>query len=96
MDETSISIQWGAVICIDRNSEITGYLLRYGEASGQQRGEILQRAGNGDEGGGATILGLNTLTTYYYFEVAAVSQNGRGPFATIIAPILLYGKTYMH
>ena len=28
---SSITVQWGRVSCIDRNSEITGYTVRYGQ-----------------------------------------------------------------
>ncbi len=90
-DETSITVQWDAVPCIDRNSEITDYVLRYGEASSDQREEA-QIAGSGDEGGMSTITGLSPLTTYYV-EVAAISDSGTGPFASITVRTPLYGET---
>ncbi len=90
-DETSITVQWGAVPCIDRNSEITGYVLRYGEASSDQREEAVI-AGSGDKGGTSTITGLSPLTSYS-IEVAAVSDSGIGPFASITVRTPLYGET---
>ncbi len=83
--ETSITVQWDAVPCIDRNSEIAGYMLRYGEASS----EAIPRSGG--EGGMYTITGLSPLTTYY-IEVAAVSDSGIGPFAGITVQTPLYRK----
>jgi len=78
--ETSITVQWDAVVCIDRNSVITGYMLRYGEASSDQREEEMI-PGTGDEGGMYTITGLTPYTDYS-IEVAAFSGSGTGPFAT--------------
>ncbi len=77
--------------CIDRNSEITGYVLRYGEASSDQREEAVT-AGSGDESGTSTITEL-TPYTEYSIEVAAVSDNSTGPFASITVQTPLYGKT---
>ncbi len=83
-DETSITVQWDAVACIDRNSEITGYKLRY---TGYE--EAIPQSG--DVGGTSTITGLSPLTSYS-IEVAAVSDSGIGPFASIIVRTPLYGK----
>ncbi len=75
------------MVCIDRNSEITGYALRYGEASSDQREEAVI-TGSGDEGGVSTITGL-TLYTEYAIEVAAVNSDSQtGPFASITAQTL--------
>ncbi len=75
------------MVCIDRNSEITGYVLRYGEASSDQREEAVT-AGSGDERGVSTITGL-TPYTEYSIEVAAVNSDSQtGPFADISAQTL--------
>ncbi len=75
------------MVCIDRNSEIIGYVLRYGEASSDQREEAVT-AGSGDEGGTSTITGL-TPYTEYSIEVAAVNSDSQtGPFANIAARTL--------
>ncbi len=78
------------MVCIDRNSEITSYVLRYREASSDQREEA-EIAVSGDEGGMYHITGLSPLTIYY-IEVAAVSGSGIGPFAGITVQTPLYGK----
>ncbi len=79
------------MVCIDRNSEITGYVLRYGEASIDHR-EDEEIAVSGDGGGMYVIATLSPLTSYY-IEVAAVSDSGIGPFASITVRTPLYGKT---
>ncbi len=79
------------MVCIDRNSEITGYVLRYGEASNDQREEAVI-AGSGDEGGMSTITGLSPLITYS-IEVAAVSDSDAGSFAGITVQTPVYGET---
>ncbi len=79
------------MVCIDRNSEITGYVLRYGEASIDQREEEVI-AGSGDEGGMYVIVTLSPLTSYY-IEVAAASDSGIGPFTNITVQTPLYGKS---
>ncbi len=85
-DETSITVQWDAVACIDRNSEIRGYKLR---CIGCSYEETIP--GSGGEGGVNTITGLSPLTTYS-IEVAAVSDSGIGPFAGITVQTPLYRK----
>ncbi len=78
------------MVCIDRNSEITGYVLLYGEASSDQRADE-EIAVSGDGGGTSTITGL-TPYTEYSIKVAAVSDSGIGPFADIIARPLQDGE----
>ncbi len=87
VNSRNITVQWGAVVCIDRNSEISGYVLRYGEASSDQREEAVI-AGSGDEVGVSTITGL-TPYTEYSIEVAAVNSDSQtGPFVDITARTL--------
>ena len=74
---SSITVQWGAVDCIHRNGDITGYLVRYGvQESGSTQTESVS-------GGGATtrfISGLQSITSYSV-EVAAVSSAGSGVYS---------------
>ncbi len=93
----NIAVQWDTVDCIDRNSEITGYVLRYGEASSDQREEETVTAGSGDEGGTSTITGLVPYTEYA-IEVAAVNGDSQtGPYANITTQTLQDSelKTYI-
>ena len=74
---SNITVQWGAVDCIHRNGDITGYSVRYGvEGSGStQTSEV--------SGGGATnivISGLNSFTNYTV-EVAAENSVGTGVYS---------------
>ncbi len=78
------------MVCIDRNSEITAYYLRFGEASSDQREEEVI-AVSGDGGGMYVIATLSPLITYY-IEVAAESASGIGPFAGITVQTPLYRK----
>ncbi len=87
VNSMNITVQWGTVVCIDRNSKITGYVLRFGEASSDQREEETV-PGSGDEGGMSTITGL-TPYIEYAIEVAAVNSDSQtGPFADITAQTL--------
>ena len=68
---SSITVQWGAVNCSDRNGDITGYSVRYGVQT------------ESVSGGGATqtiISGL-TASTEYSIEVAAVNSAGIGDYS---------------
>ena len=80
---TTITIQWGAVPCIDRNSEITGYKVQYGPVDSSDR-TIDAVTGSASTGGMYTLIGLIPLTDYS-IEVAAVNSNGDvGPFTPTI------------
>ena len=65
----SITIQWGEVECLEQNSEITGYSVRYGGMTASVTGASNRTF---------TATGL-TPRTSYTFEVAAVSDSGTGP-----------------
>ena len=68
--------------CIDRNSVITGYVLRYEEATSDQRAEKIV-ARSGGEGGEFIIAGL-TPYTVYSIQVSALNNDSQtGPFATV-------------
>ena len=73
----SITVQWGAVDCIHRNGDITGYSVRYGvQGSGSTQTVSVS-------GGGATITTISGLTpsTTYSIEVAAVNNAGTGVYS---------------
>ena len=77
---SSITVQWGAVDCIHRNGDITGYSVRYGiQGSGSTQTVSVS-------GGGAmqtTISGLASSTTYS-IEVAAVNNAATGLYSPVI------------
>ena len=75
---SSITVQWDRVSCIDRNSEITGYTVRYGQ-TGSTTTVMELVSGTSDRM--FTASGLIPRTSYT-FEVAAVSSEGTGPFST--------------
>ena len=82
---SSITVQWGAVDCIHRNGDITGYSVRYGvqESGSTQTVSV--------SGGGAmqtTISGLMPSTTYS-IEVAAVNSAGTGMYSDAVADMTL-------
>ena len=72
--ETSITIAWNAVNCIEHNSNITGYVVRYTPPS-TSGNDCVMVAGTGEAGGMVTIDGL-TPNTQYSIQVAAVNSNG--------------------
>ena len=73
----SITLQWGCVNCIDRNSEITGYTVRYGQ-TGSTTTVMESVSGTSD----SVRVFTASPRTNYTFEVAAVSSEGTGPFST--------------
>ena len=75
---------------MDRNSLITSYIVRYGRAFNSVR-ETAVVSGSGTTGGTYTITGLTQFSNYF-IGVAAVSDRGTGPFATVFVKTLLDGK----
>ena len=74
---SSITVQWGAVDCIHRNGDITGYSVRYGvQGSGSTQTESV----SGDTTTEATISGLASGTNYD-IQVAAVNSAGTGVYS---------------
>ena len=77
VNSSSITVQWGRVSCIDRNSEITGYTVRYGQTGSTT---MSNESVLGTSNRMFTASGLIPRTSYT-FEVAAVSSEGTGPFS---------------
>ena len=74
---SSITVQWGAVDCIHRNGDITGYSVRYGvQGSGSTQTESVS-------GGTTTEITISELTqdTSYTIVVAAVNSAGIGVYS---------------
>ena len=77
---SSITVQWGAVDCIHRNGDITGYSVQYGvQGSGSTQTDSVSGGATTE----ATISGL-TPSTSYSIEVAAVSSAGTGEYSSSI------------
>ena len=70
---SSITVQWGAVDCIHRNGDITGYSVRYGEVGSAEGDRSVEMV----SGGSVTLTSLMPSTTYS-IEVAAVNTLGIG------------------
>ena len=76
----SITIRWGRVPCINRNSNITGYIVRYSKDGGRTVDVTVSGTGQSDRTYTATSLAPNTS---YSIQVAAVNSTGEiGPFST--------------
>ena len=71
----SITVQWDRVSCIDRNSEITGYTVRYRKTSNSAF-TTRTLSGTSSVNRRLTANGLEPCTRYR-FEVAAVNSQGR-------------------
>ena len=81
-NDSSITVQWDRVSCIDRNSETTGYTVRYGQTGSTTTVTVMDSvSGTSDSDRMFTASGLMARTNYT-FEVAAVSSEGTGPFST--------------
>ena len=75
---SSITVQWGAVDCIHRNGDITGYSVRYGvQGSGNTETVSVSEDSALTE---ATICRLRDTSTYT-IEVAAVNSAGTGEYS---------------
>ena len=70
---SSITVQWGAVDCVHRNGNITGYSVQYGV---QGSGSTQTMSVSGDSVTEATLSELTPSTTYS-IEVAAVTGQDR-------------------
>ena len=83
---SSITVQWGAVDCADRNGDIIGYIVRYTGGGTTQTMSV-----SGDYSGGmVTISGLSPATMYTV-EVAAVNSAGPGMYSGPV-PVLTSGN----
>ena len=80
MTSSSITVQWGAVDCIHRNGDITGYSVRYGVVGSGSTQTISVSGSSVTE---ATISSLMSSTTYS-IQVAAVNSAGTGDFSNIM------------
>ena len=83
---TSITISWDRVVCLQRNSGITGYLVSYGRMS--PTGLPMAEESVGIEGVGAgsrvfTVVGLFPRTSYSLSVMAVNTEGQVGPSATI-------------
>ena len=76
---SSITVQWGAVPCIEQNGEITGYSVQYGNQAQSVS------VGNATE---ITISNLTPSTTYNV-QVAAVNDADTGDYSNIISIMTL-------
>ena len=79
---TSFTVQWGAVDCIHRNGDITGYSVRYGvQGNGSTQTQNITESDHNET---TTISGL-TASTNYSIEVAAVNSAGTGVYSSPIS-----------
>ena len=77
---TIVFVTWKHVDCIDRNSEISGYTVRYGPVGGTPVNDSI----SGTNHRTYTAVGL-TPSTNYSIEVKAVNNDGEvGPFSSPI------------
>ena len=88
---SSITVQWGAVDCIHRNGDITGYSVRYG-VQGSGSTQTLNVSGSATTE--ATISGLESATNYS-IEVAAVNSAGTGVYSAPLTA-LNSGEMFRH
>ena len=71
---SSITVQWGAVPCIHRNGDITGYSVQYGVLGSES---IQTMFVSGDN---VTISNLAS-STKYIIQVAATNDAGTGEYS---------------
>ena len=71
---SSITVQWGAVPCIHRNGDITGYSVQYGVVGSESIQNISVSGAN------VTISNL-APSTKYIVQVAAMNDVGTGEYS---------------
>jgi len=86
---SSIFVQWDRVSCIQRNSEITGYTIRYNSSGGVPSDITILGTTRSDRT--FTITGLSVFTTYTVMVAADTRDMTTGPFSTPI-PVEILGK----
>ena len=77
---SSITVQWGAVDCIHRNGDITGYRVQYGVQGNRSTQTKNVSGGVATQ----TIISGLTPSTNYSIEVAAVNNVGTGVYSNVI------------
>ena len=73
----SITIQWGEVPCLDRNGEITGYIVE-----ARINGTLIRTVNVNGDAREATVSGL-TPSTEYTVSLQPVNSAGSGPIRSI-------------
>ena len=74
---SSVTVQWGEVLCFHHNGEITGYTVQ------AVRNGVVERTANVPGAAReATMSGLSP-STLYFVQVAAVNGAGIGPSTSI-------------
>ena len=76
ISSSSIKVTWGRPNCRDRNGEITGYLVKYGEKGSGEKDRTIKMVSRV-----ATPISGLTKETVYTFEVAAVTSAGTGVYS---------------
>ena len=78
----TILIRWGHFPCINRNSNITGYTVRYSRGDGSTKSVSVSGTDQSERTYTATLL---VPSTNYSIQVAAVTSTGAtGPFSTTV------------
>ena len=77
MSSTALTVQWGAVPCIHRNGDITGYTVQYGVVGSESTQNMSVSGAN------TTISNL-TPSTEYKVQVAATNDAGTGDYSSPI------------
>ena len=77
INSSTIIVQWGPVVCIHRNGDITGYSVRYG-VHGSGNTQTMSVSGGATTE--TTITGLDA-GTLYSIEVAAVNKVDTGDYS---------------
>ena len=79
VNSTAFTVQWGMIICINRNGDITYYRIHVvGNV------EIEKVVNASDDAREVTIISELTPSTTYSIQVAAVNNIGTGPNSVLI------------
>jgi len=87
---TIISVQWDRVDCMQRNSDITGYVVSYAQRGNESDSETVTVMGTTDRT--YTLVGLMASTQYVVMVAAMNSDGVTGPFSNPVF-VRTLGKT---
>ena len=89
INSTAISLSWGEVNCTERNGAITGYSVQYSIVGGIQSTTV-------NVTGDVTSIVISRLTefTIYTVSVAAINDNGIGPYTDGLK--VFTGRTFLY
>ena len=78
ISSTAVRLSWEEVNCAQRNGSITGYSIKYFTHDEPQQPIVHNVTGTTTN---TTISDLTEVHSVYYISIAAINNNGIGPYS---------------